>query len=527
MSTNMTTAQESDKETSATAGVDSRLKVIAWNIWHGGKEDGEELGPDRVVDVIRTSGADIVAMQETYGSGENISGQLGFHFHPRGTNVSILSRYPVIEDISVFEEFKCCGALIELPDESRVAFYSIWLPYNKEIWEKGTRDVSDIASLKHACQASADDLEQIHKAISERLADEKYQDVSVIIAGDFNSMSHLDYSDANLDQFDVAIDWATSHLLMNDGFRDSYRETNPMVDREADRTWTPRFPNQEQDRIDFIYYKSDRLRAVESKVIDEHSDKFPSDHAALMTEFEPRTKTKLQKEFNFVSYNIRHCEGTDRKLDLKRTASVIEQLEPDFVALQEVDLNTSRTDKVNQAVELGKRLGMYASFGPFMDFQGGQYGLATLSKHPIKDTVVLRLPEGNEPRVALAVEVILPDDTNIMVINVHFDWVADDKFRFAQAKVVADFIEELSIPFVLMGDFNDVLGSRTLKLFESAMGIDKPEDDHFTFSSTHPTKEIDFIFAGPPTSWKISSCEVIDELVASDHRPVTARLKIN
>jgi len=83
--------------------------VMAWNIWHGGREDGEIAGPKRVAEVIQRSGADIVCMQETYGSGGMIAEELGFHFQPRGTNCSILSRFPISEDISVFEPFKCVG----------------------------------------------------------------------------------------------------------------------------------------------------------------------------------------------------------------------------------------------------------------------------------------------------------------------------------------------------------------------------------------------------------------------------------
>ena len=79
------------------------VNVMAWNIWHGGREDGKEVGPKRVIDVIKKSGADLVAMQETYGSGDLISSGLGFQFQPRGTNVSIHSRYPIIEDISVLD----------------------------------------------------------------------------------------------------------------------------------------------------------------------------------------------------------------------------------------------------------------------------------------------------------------------------------------------------------------------------------------------------------------------------------------
>jgi len=119
---------------------ESDFSVMTWNIWHGGREDGEKVGPQRVIKVIKNSRADIIAMQETYGSGELISEALGFNFLPRGTNVSIMSRFPILEDISVFHEFKCVGAIIQLPDKTPLAFYSIELPYDAEIWEVGTRE---------------------------------------------------------------------------------------------------------------------------------------------------------------------------------------------------------------------------------------------------------------------------------------------------------------------------------------------------------------------------------------------------
>ena len=119
------------------------LTVMAWNIWRGGREDGEKVGPQRVIDVIRDSGADIVAMQETYGSGEIISKELGFHFHPRGTNVSVHSRYPVVEDISVFEEFKVAGALIQLPDEQQIAALPSEHGYRAPDPDQGSADDSE------------------------------------------------------------------------------------------------------------------------------------------------------------------------------------------------------------------------------------------------------------------------------------------------------------------------------------------------------------------------------------------------
>ncbi len=269
------------------------FRAMAWNIWHGGKEDGEDIGPKRVIEVIQQSGADIVAMQETYGSGERISDALEFHFHPRGINVSIHSRFPVLEDISVFEEFKCVGALIELPSEKKIAFYSIWLPYNKEIWAEGTRDTSDPNSMLAACQASCDDLKVIQTEIAKRLSDPKYEGIPIVVAGDFNSMSHLDYVEEAKDQYGVVIDWPTSRVMTKNGFTDSWREARPEINREKDRTWTPRFPAQQQDRIDFVYY-SGLLRTVESTIIDSHEIKFPSDHAAVVSAF--RWQEEAEKE---------------------------------------------------------------------------------------------------------------------------------------------------------------------------------------------------------------------------------------
>jgi endonuclease/exonuclease/phosphatase family metal-dependent hydrolase len=135
------------------------------------------------------------------------------------------------------------------------------------------------------------------------------------------------------------------------------------------------------------------------------------------------------------------------------------------------------------------------------------------------------LPEGNEPRVALSVDVRLPDDVPVTVVNVHFDWVKDDRFRFAQAETLAKYLDALEAPYILLGDFNDMPGSRTLALFTSRAGeAVKPEGDRLTFSATDPRREIDFIFFAPAAAWRARDVRVIDERVASDHRPVLAVL---
>jgi endonuclease/exonuclease/phosphatase family metal-dependent hydrolase len=224
-----------------------------------------------------------------------------------------------------------------------------------------------------------------------------------------------------------------------------------------------------------------------------------------------------------VTYNIKHGRGNDNVVDLERTARVLRALQPDVVGLQEVDDRAERSGGVAEAEWLGNRLGLFHAFGRFMDFQGGAYGMAILTRYPIAAVRPVPLPDGNEPRVALSVEIRLPDGRPLTVVNVHFDWVRDDRFRFAQAEALAKDLDALGTPFILLGDFNDVPESRTLALFRArAAEAKKPAADRFTFSSTAPEKEIDYVFWSPADAWRAREVRVVDERVASDHRPVLA-----
>jgi endonuclease/exonuclease/phosphatase family metal-dependent hydrolase len=232
-------------------------------------------------------------------------------------------------------------------------------------------------------------------------------------------------------------------------------------------------------------------------------------------------------DLRVVTYNIKHGRGMDEAVDLERTAAVLRPLRPDVVGLQEVDDRATRSGGVDQAERLGRLLGLHHAFGKFMDFQGGGYGMAILSREPIARVDAVRLPQGNEPRIALVVETRLPDGRALAIVNVHFDWVRDDGFRFAQAETLARYLEGVEIPYVLLGDFNDVPESRTLGLFKArATEVRKPAGASFTFSSTEPAREIDFVFFAPPKIFVPREVKVIDERVASDHRPVLAVLGV-
>lgn len=241
----------------------------------------------------------------------------------------------------------------------------------------------------------------------------------------------------------------------------------------------------------------------------------------------PPSATSPAEPLRVVSYNIRHGAGMDGRVDLARTAATLRALAPDLVALQEVDERVKRSGGVDQAQELGSALGMQARFTSFMDYQGGRYGLAILSRLPIRATRTIPLPPGDEPRAALLVEVELANGEALAFVCIHFNWVADDRVRFSQAETLCRSLDGLAMPYVVVGDFNDQPGSRTLQLFaERTRGADKPAAARFTYPAEVPTKEIDFVQAAPPARWQVGDVRVVDERMASDHRPLLAVLTL-
>jgi endonuclease/exonuclease/phosphatase family metal-dependent hydrolase len=225
-----------------------------------------------------------------------------------------------------------------------------------------------------------------------------------------------------------------------------------------------------------------------------------------------------------LSYNIHHGEGVDGVLDLVRIAELIKASNADLVALQELDERTTRTGGVDQLNELARLTGMHAAFAPFMDFQGGRYGLGVLSKYPIADATPIALPEGRrEPRSAMAVTVLVPGLGELVFVSVHLDWLDDDAERFEQAKVlIATLARRPRV--IVAGDCNDVPGSRTIALFEkSYFSVPKKVGGSATFPSDAPVREIDFVWVRP-TDRLITAGGVLNEQLASDHRPVFANI---
>jgi endonuclease/exonuclease/phosphatase family metal-dependent hydrolase len=262
---------------------DAPLRVLAWNIWNGGREDGIDLGVERVVECIRTSGADLIAMQETYGSGPRIADALGYHLYLRSSNLSVISRYPVIEHHDHFRPFNFGGVTLELAPSRRLKLFSLWIHYLPDFCNDVQQEGMTAAQLIAAeGETRAGEMREILDELKPHLA----ESIPLIVAGDFNSPSHLDWvQSANPLHCNLTVEWPVSKDMAEAGFLDAYRQIYPNPTTHFGHTWTPRSPQSWQDRIDYIYYLGKGLRCQNAEVHNRHATQWPSDHAAVLASF--------------------------------------------------------------------------------------------------------------------------------------------------------------------------------------------------------------------------------------------------
>jgi len=222
-----------------------------------------------------------------------------------------------------------------------------------------------------------------------------------------------------------------------------------------------------------------------------------------------------------LSYNIHHGEGMDEQVDLQRIADLIRSMRPDVVALQEVDSMVDRTNRIDQASVLGKLTGLQPVFGAFMPYQGGAYGMAVLSRWHVMKSRNIRLPEGEEPRTSVTVWLRSPETgQDIVLSDIHFYRTEEE--RLSQAGSLERELEYEEEPVILAGDFNSEPGSAVIEMLARDFQIVEKGQDRLTFSSFDPVREIDFVMVRPEPRIEVLRHTVLDEPVASDHRPIYA-----
>lgn len=119
--------------------------------------------------------------------------------------------------------------------------------------------------------------------------------------------------------------------------------------------------------------------------------------------------TEAQDTLRIMSYNIRNCRGLDNIYDIQRTADVIRNSDADIIAIQEVDSVTRRSKGVDIADTLAILCKMHAYYNTAIEYDGGKYGVAILSRKKAIATYRAALPGREEKRTILIAEYPEPD----------------------------------------------------------------------------------------------------------------------
>lgn len=269
------------------------IQVMTWNIWHGGlhgtKADGfkkDTANTVNVYKVLQQEKADVLLMQETYCCGMEIAQQAGYPYSIRASsNLSIHSKYPIIDSLEIFKPFNAHAAVIDV-DGQPLLFVNIWLHYLPDSFE-GIKKLMPDSLIANEGPTRLKEITAIMKALDSL---EKKLKMPVVMGGDFNSPSNLDWVESTQEfHYGKVVQWPVSKLMLEHGYTDSFREAHPDPTQTLEGTWGYLSTRDIiSDRIDFVYYKGQNLKTLSSKIVREDPEGgfFNSDHRAVLTRFE-------------------------------------------------------------------------------------------------------------------------------------------------------------------------------------------------------------------------------------------------
>ena len=284
--------------------VQADLKVLVWNVERGANHF--ENGSEKALAVIRESGAELVLLQESYDiEGDRpklglwLASQLKWKAHQGDSpHLCILTKHEIRETYT-HEPWHGIGAKIATPHGDILA-WSCWIDYRNYLpYHLAEHPEATVAELLD-CERKHSGREKQTLALIERLRALEHFDspLPLLVGGDWNSPSHLDYGESTKHLHGgriLAI--PTSLAFEKAGFIDTFRVVHPDPIKHPGITWTPLFRTDKEtgkprplDRIDRLYLKSTSLRPTKAitypKVLEEESIPkakriFPSDHSAV------------------------------------------------------------------------------------------------------------------------------------------------------------------------------------------------------------------------------------------------------
>ncbi|MER6328522.1 HAD-IA family hydrolase [Streptomyces sp. NPDC001034] len=264
------------------------LTVMSWNLWLGGAKIDDHRA--KQVKAILDSGADVVGLQETAGTAaQELAEALGWHHHRAGENLGVISRHPITARFGDPEVgfYGAAGVRVQVAPGRAVDVWTAHLHYTPYGPYEHAFDGLPAAELIAHEELR---LTQMRDAL-DRIARASEEGVPVVLTGDFNCPSHLDWPD---------VAWPVTRAAEEAGLADSYRAAHPDPAAEPGHTWSPVHPVHEdgggrsepQDRIDYVLHRGLIVRSARTVVTGEvrpwpdvAENEWPSDHAAVLTTF--------------------------------------------------------------------------------------------------------------------------------------------------------------------------------------------------------------------------------------------------
>jgi endonuclease/exonuclease/phosphatase family metal-dependent hydrolase len=308
----LVTAAVSSAPTEASLGRSSEdaveLSVMTFNIFYGGDEldlvtgdfcevpDGCDATFEAVVATVRSSGADVVGLQEAERNTRRLAEELGWYYNERN---HLISRFPLIDPPGADGVY----AFVEVTPGRVVAVANMHLtsdPYGPYAVRDGA-SAEEVIELERSVRLP--DIQQLIEALPEL----ERQGIPLFVTGDFNSPSHLDWTAAAADarpEVPYALSWPVAETLGAAGLRDSYREVHPDPVAQPGFTWTPGGPESAPDgqevfdRIDWVL-ASGEVTTEASRIVGEADGPdvdvpmtpYPSDHRAVVSTFKVQPRS--------------------------------------------------------------------------------------------------------------------------------------------------------------------------------------------------------------------------------------------
>ena len=238
-----------------------------------------------VIRLIQDLNPDIIGLQESYGIGLDVASSLDYcYYGSEDGSTAFLSKYE-IEVIS--DDY----SRIHFDNEKILNFFNIhFSAYPYQPYEIRDGNISTVWEIEHQAEETRrDEFESVIMEMSDIIKDEE-----IILVGDFNEPSHLDWTFEAAEQglnFGLEVNWPISSTLQSLGLIDAYRQQYPNEIESPGHTWTPmQSDNEIHDRIDFIYY-SGQMELKDISIIgpdhlsDIVIDYYESDHRAVLAKF--------------------------------------------------------------------------------------------------------------------------------------------------------------------------------------------------------------------------------------------------